>query len=247
MKKKVLIIYPEMIIGGTTTSLLSILAMFDPDKYDIDLQLQYNYGILSPRIPDYVNVLPLALPRSRSFYKYVKIISPVSVYRYLKSKSKSGLFNSQCMESDIVKFSCTNKKEYDVAISFMELWSLYYLAKKVNAKKKIAWIHADYIGAKLYIDYDRPYFEKMDNIVFVSKKCLDSFQQIALPQKIQQKLDCDKRIKIISVCRVSFNDKGLDRGIYAMAKLKDLGLLKNIVWYIVGDGPDYEKLKEMIE
>ena len=272
MKKKVLIIYPEMIIGGTTTSLLSILAMFDPDKYDIDLQLQYNYGILSPRIPDYVNVLPLALPRSRSFYKYVKIISPVSVYRYLKSKSKSGLFNSQCMESDIVKFSCTNKKEYDVAISFMELWSLYYLAKKVNAKKKIAWIHADYIGAKLYIDYDRPYFEKMDNIVFVSKKCLDSFQQIALdlssklvvvenilsqrvirqrsleplPQKLEQKLDCDKRIKIISVCRVSFNDKGLDRGIYAMAKLKDLGLLKNIVWYIVGDGPDYEKLKEMI-
>lgn len=272
MKKKILIVYPEMIIGGTTTSLLSILAMFDPNKYEIDLQLQYNYGVLSAKIPHYINILPLALPRSHSFYKYIKFFSPISLYRYLKSKLKSGLFRSQCMESDIVKFSYTNRKKYDVAISFMELWSLYYLVKKVNAKKKIAWIHADYLGAKLHIDYDKPYFDKIDNIVFVSKKCMDSFQHIApdlstklvvvenilnqktirqrslepLSQKLEQKLDCDKRIKIISVCRVSFNDKGLDRGIYAMAKLKDLGLLDNIVWYIVGDGPDKDKLKGMI-
>lgn len=273
MKKKILIIYPEMIIGGTTTSLLSILAMLDPNKYEIDLQMQYNYGILCSKIPHYVNILPLALPRSHSFYKYIKLFSPISICKYLKSKLRLGLFKSQCMESDIVKFSCKNKKKYDVAISFMELWSLYYLVKKVSAERKIAWIHVDYVGAGLYIDYDKTYFKKIDNIVFVSKKCLDSFQKIApdlssklvvvenilnkeiihqrslepLSLNLAKKIEFDKRIKIISVCRISFNHKGLDRGVYAMAKLKNLGLLDNVVWYIVGDGPDFEKLKDIID
>lgn len=272
MKKKILIIYPEMIIGGTTTSLLSILNLFDPNRYEIDLQMQYNYGILSSKIPSHINLLPLALPLSHSFYKYIKIFSPVSVYKYLHSRHQPCFFRSQCMESDIVKFSHMNKKEYDIAISFMELWSLYYLVKKVRAKKKIAWIHLDYSAAQLSIDFDRFYFKQVDNIVLVSKSCLESFQNLApdfasksiaienilsqkiiqhrslepLSQDLREKLDNDKRIKMISVCRITFADKGLDRGVYAMVKLRDLGLLNNIVWYIVGDGPDYEKLKEMI-
>ena len=34
------------------------------------------------------------------------------------------------------------EKEYDVAISY--LWPHYFVAEKVKAKKKIAWIHTDY-------------------------------------------------------------------------------------------------------
>lgn len=41
------------------------------------------------------------------------------------------------MQRDIVKFAVRNPVHYDVAISFLELWSLYYLVDKVNAEKNI--------------------------------------------------------------------------------------------------------------
>ena len=53
------------------------------------------------------------------------------------------------MQRDIVKFAVRNPVHYDVAISFLELWSLYYLVDKVNAEKKISWIHVDYKDCKV--------------------------------------------------------------------------------------------------
>lgn len=44
--------------------------------------------------------------------------------------------SAQYMQRDIVKFAVRNPVHYDVAISFLELWSLYYLVDKVNAEKK---------------------------------------------------------------------------------------------------------------
>ena len=96
MKKKILIIYPEMIIGGTTTSLLSLLGALDRNKYEVDLQMQY--------APSYVHILPLAMPLPHGFYKWIKAFSLKSLYYYLKSKWRGGASASQYMENDIVKF-----------------------------------------------------------------------------------------------------------------------------------------------
>lgn len=71
MKKKILIIYPEMIIGGTTTSLLSLLGALDRNKYEVDLQMQYAPGIFANLIPSYVHILPLAMPLPHGFYKSI--------------------------------------------------------------------------------------------------------------------------------------------------------------------------------
>ena len=38
-KIKLLIVYPEMMIGGSTTSLLGLLNELDEDRYDVDLAL----------------------------------------------------------------------------------------------------------------------------------------------------------------------------------------------------------------
>ena len=58
--KKILFVYPSMILGGSTTSLLSLLNSMDPEKYAIDLQLQSNSGPLMHEIPSHVNLLPEA-------------------------------------------------------------------------------------------------------------------------------------------------------------------------------------------
>ena len=41
-KKKILVIYPEMLVGGSTTSLLAFLNCIDKEKYEVDLQLYKN-------------------------------------------------------------------------------------------------------------------------------------------------------------------------------------------------------------
>lgn len=274
MKKKILIIYPEMIIGGTTTSLLSLLGALDRNKYEVDLQMQYAPGIFANLIPSYVHILPLAMPLPHGFYKWIKVFSLKSLYYYLKSKWRGGASASQYMENDIVKFCRKNPKEYDVAISFMERWSLYYLVKKTCAKKKISWIHVDYGAAKMFIDIDMPFFMRVDKVVLVSEKCLQNFKSIApeiakkslmienllssevvkqragvsVPRNVAKLFDeVEGKVKMVSVCRISFPHKGLDRGIKALARLKKQGEIENLIWFIIGDGPDLNNLKAMVD
>lgn len=274
MKKKILIIYPEMIIGGTTTSLLSLLGALDCNKYEVDLQMQYAPGIFANLIPSYVHILPLAMPLPHGFYKWIKAFSLKSLYYYLKSKWRGGASASQYMENDIVKFCRKNPKEYDVAISFMERWSLYYLVKKTCAKKKISWIHVDYGAAKMFIDIDMPFFMRVDKVVLVSEKCLQNFKSIApeiakkslmienllssevvkqragvsVPRNVAKLFDeVEGKVKMVSVCRISFPHKGLDRGIKALARLKKQGEIENLIWFIIGDGPDLNNLKAMVD
>lgn len=274
MKKKILIIYPEMIIGGTTTSLLSLLGALDRNKYEVDLQMQYAPGIFANLIPSYVHILPLAMPLPHGFYKWIKAFSLKSLYYYLKSKWRGGASASQYMENDIVKFCRKNPKKYDVAISFMERWSLYYLVKKTCAKKKISWIHVDYGAAKMFIDIDMPFFKKVDKIVLVSEKCLQNFKSIApeiankslmienllssevvkqraglsVPRNVAKLFEeVEGKVKMVSVCRISFPHKGLDRGVKALARLKKQGKIENLIWFIIGDGPDLNNLKAMVD
>lgn len=52
---------------------------------------------------------------------------------------------------------------------------------------------------------------------------------------------------MISVCRIAFAHKGLDRGVKALAKLKGQGKIENLIWFIIGDGPDLNNLKAMVD
>ena len=51
MKKKILFVYMGMFIGGSTTSLLSLLNTIDYEKYDVDLLLYRNNDVFVKYIP----------------------------------------------------------------------------------------------------------------------------------------------------------------------------------------------------
>jgi glycosyltransferase involved in cell wall biosynthesis len=51
--------------------------------------------------------------------------------------------------------------------------------------------------------------------------------------------------KIITVCRIVLGVKGLDRIVWCAKKMKDVG--RDFLWTIVGDGPDFEAVKNMID
>ena len=70
-KKKMLVVYPFMMMGGSTTSLLSFLQNIDKEKFDIDLLLYRNAGPLLKEIPEGVRLLPAVKKYKRRVGKLV--------------------------------------------------------------------------------------------------------------------------------------------------------------------------------
>ena len=274
MKKKLLFIYHSMIIGGSTTALLSLLNNLDPDKYEVDLQLFRNQGPLLNAIPDHVKLLPEA-ERYKGIKgrlaKLCKFIFSGHAFRFLWHKCRGGNARAELSAFQSQTLSRKNKKEYDYAIGFLEGWSDWYLAFGTKAKKKYAWLHSTYANITKEPTSELPWMELVDNIVFVTDSCREAFCE-TLPQMAEKsvtvenitdseiirkrslqidKNDADyqtfatsEKFKIITVCRITIQVKGLDRIVHAAKVLKEKGYA--FLWYIVGDGEDKEELQAMI-
>ena len=70
----------------------------------------------------------------------------------------------------------TIETEYDIAISF--LTPHYYVADKINAKVKLAWIHTDYSNYLLNVKSELKMWGKYDAIASISEKCTEGFLKV---------------------------------------------------------------------
>ena len=275
MKKKILFVYDEMLIGGSTTSLLSILNSIDYDRFEVDLNLYYNKGALFDQIPKQVNILPQAsmLPQSAKG-KFIKILRSFFAGDFLRALyygiviDKKLKLNSQAMIYGRVTNSRKLEVEYDTAIGFLENWPNVFVALKTKAKRKIGWVHVDWKGANLKPIVEDKAYSKLDTIVLVSQKCLDNYNDVfpkfknktvyienILSQRTIRNMSHnfaadlaidEAKINLVSACRIEFHHKGLDRGVKAFAKLREDNLVENYHWYIIGNGSDINNLRNMI-
>lgn len=277
-KKKILIIYPEMIMGGSTTALIAFLNGIDKQKYAVDLQLYKNRGPLFADIPQGITLLPEAFAypgRLGSLIKTAKCILTGALFVARAEKRKVGKpgYSGQVLGQFQAKhLSRKPVKKYDVAIGFMEGWTNRYLAYKVCADKKIGWMHNTFANIAEIPRLEEDWMHRVDKVIFVADNCTEDFQK-AMPQmagkaetvyniidsellrrRAQEECGGDPDyarmrnatgMKLVTVCRLSMYHKGLDRIVWCAKKLKENG--RDFLWTIVGDGPDGEKLKAMIE
>lgn len=274
MKKKVLISYPEMFLGGSTTSLLSLLNTIDLNKYEIDLIMYKNQGDFMSDLPRGINVLPSAeIYKNTKLTKVKKLLTLIynglifkALFYQIRYKKKLGL-NGQVMAYAQASLSKKLTKKYDVAIGYLELWANAFVLNNVNAKKIVTWIHVDYSNAQYVPEIDIHQLEKSDAIVCVSIECLTNFNKdfpslakktVFLDNILSEKYiryKADEKIldfsgnysglKFITVCRLSIHTKGIDRAIAAMKKLTEEGY--DFKWYIVGEGGEYDLIEDMIK
>ncbi|MGK4197774.1 glycosyltransferase [Fusobacterium sp. HC1336] len=275
MKKKILIASYDLEIGGVERSLISMLNNFDYERYDVELLLYNHSGEFMPLILKNVKLLPentkyksirlgigtlikageynLAFQRLRAKYGY----------EYRKDKSLDDTYQMQLMWKYCNPYFPKVEEEYDVAISY--LWPHNFVAEKVRAKKKIAWIHTDYSNISPDRNIDLEVWDKFDSIVGVSEKCVATFlklypslkkkcvvvENITSPEfirkmseeQVSEKFEKDK-FNLLTVARFS-HAKGIDQGVEAIKLLRDRGI-DNIKWYIVGYGGDENKIRELI-
>lgn len=276
-KKSILIAYPAMMLGGSTTSLLSILYNLDYSKYEVDLALDFYTGDWMSDIPNQVKLLE---PVYRYQGKKERYIHRLLSLKYMVIKGISKIMEiidgypvrgQQFLEMMDVDFYRDIETEYDVAVSFLEGQTCKYVANHVKAKKKIAWLHVDYKESRMYAKYDRPSLQKYKHIIHVSERCLNSFTEMYpdfadrssvienilskarlrhLAEELTENLTIDEeRINVVTTCRITYYQKGLDRTLDAISKIadEDNELQKKIHWYIIGNGPDYENFKQRVK
>ena len=278
--KEILISSFDMEVGGVERSLISLLENFNYKKFNVDLMLYRHCGDFMKLLPNRHNLLS-EVDEYASFRKSIgQLFKEGKVklgYARLRAKIKAknlseklnlsepGNVQMQLMWKYSMKYLPKLEKKYDVAISY--LWPHYFVAEKVSAKKKIAWIHTDFSTIETDIKEDLRIWNKFDNIVAVSEECKNSFlnkypslnnkvsviENITSPEfinkmsqeNLEKEIADDNSFKLISVARLS-HAKGIDNAVRALKILKDRGL-NNIKWYVVGYGGDEEMIRYLIK
>lgn len=279
---KVLIVINDLGSGGAQKSLVSFLTCLSEKNqlkdYEIDLLVSNKSGIFLERVPKDVNLLntdaklvwmncPLnnrSLRKSATFSSIILKIKWIVIYRY--NKKNGNYYAGKTLWESWKKYIAYNDKEYDVAISYMDGWPNYYVMEKVQARKKVLWIHNEYQKLGYDSTYDLNFYMQCDEIITISKKCKLSFietfpqltkkihvlENISLASNIIRRSEefspeefyNDGKQRIVSVGRLC-EQKGFDIAIEAAKSLKQRGV--SFIWYILGDGPEKNKLMSLIK
>lgn len=279
MKKHILIISHALELGGAERSLLGLLDALNPERWDIDLFLLRHEGELMDFIPSYVHVLPpvpaytvLARPMKDTLGEghllltAARLAGKIAAGRYAK---KHGHTESAVDLEYSHKFTCPFMpaiqldKTYDLAVSF--LTPHYFVAEKVQARKKIAWIHTDYSQVQVNATSELAMWDAYDFIASISDAVTDSFLSVfpSLKKKIVRienilpaaliKEQANEfvpeeempsgGIRILSIGRLCY-PKNFDNIPDICTQL--LQKNNNVYWYLIGFGPDEALIRQRI-
>ena len=279
MKKSLLIVSHALEIGGAERSLIGLLDALDPERWDIDLFLLRHQGELIADIPEYVNLLPevpaytvLARPMKDTLREghvlltAARLTGRIAAGRYAK---KHGHTESGVALEYSHKFTCPLMPkiqpgtEYDLAISF--LTPHYFVAKKVRAKKKVAWIHTDYSRVQVNIPSETAMWSAYDHIASISDAVTESFLKTfpglkpkivlienILPERLIKRqalkpigtdMPANGYIRLLSIGRYC-TAKNFDNIPDICARLVSAG--QNVKWYLIGYGGDEELIRQKI-
>lgn len=274
-KKRILFVNYSLHSGGIEKSLVTVLSLFDYEKYDVDLQLFANEGLFLERVPRQVNLLgplfpaeyrlnirqalPALLKKGRPLLALCRLLVSLAGLKGTMGERLVKMWKVERL------FARPAEKEYDCAVSFMEGQPIYYNVEKVKSRRKIGFIHGDYEAMGLLADFDRGYVAKLDALCTVSESCLASLRKV-FPENAER---CHVVYNIISADFMrslaqqgkGFDDgfsglrilsiarlshqKGLDIAMPAVAGLAKEGL--PFRWYIIGVGPEEAQLKSMAQ
>lgn len=274
---KTIIISNNLGCGGAQKSLVSMLSLLSKeDGMSIDLMILDEESTFFDNIPNWINRIhppkemkALHMPIGRLLKAKlnlgIKIKSVISKF-LLKIQKKEDYNTVQRIWNSWKGLIPNCKEEYDLAISYVDGFSNYYLIDKVKSRKKIIWVHNEYEKLSYSAKYDLPYFKKADKIVTISDLCVKSLQEsfttlsenkfAMLPnlssgkiiwemanKGIPEEFEGRKNI-IVSIGRLN-EQKGFDIAINAAKEMQSM--IDEFYWFVIGGGELQEKLQKQID
>lgn len=276
-KESILFVIDSLHCAGAEKSLTTLLSLLNYSKYDVDLQLFGYGGALEELVPKEVNIL-----KPMEYIKFSSLSTKNAVIKSLKNMNfkmlssrlkfslairKDNYSNAQKARVYWQKVSNViekNNKEYDIAISYAQGVPTFYVAEKVCAKKKLAWVNVSYKLEDEDRIFQEHFYDKYNKIVAVSDSAknifLETFPKYTDKLEIIYDINDADFIKKMSDQGQSYNDnytglriltigrlanqKGYDMALEACKILKEKGI--EFKWYSLGIGPLKEEIEKYI-
>lgn len=244
--KKVLFLIHDLGYGGAEKVLVNLANNLNKEKYDVSIQTLFDCGVNREYIKEHVKYIP--------GWKYM----------FRGNAPLMKLFSPSFLEKKVIK------GDYDIVISFLE-GPCARIASAFN-EKKLAWIHIEHLSKESLAGSFRSFsemkncYEQFDKIICVAETVKNNFVDLSEVNNSvevlynvnetdniinQAKEPQDLIVKngscvnIVSVGRLIINHKGFERLIKVHKKLLDNGVNNKV--YILGEGPDKEELKALID
>ena len=264
--RKILFVVDERQMGGVSVLLDDILKRINLKKFNVDVMVLHNNGDYLDDLPEGVDVIygspffevvDLSLKeviKTKNIFKIIKKI-------YLVFLMKTGLIKGKIKKE---RMKCLSKK-YDTEVAFKDGFTALFTAYG-DSEKKIHWLHTDYVmhdcTAKYHNLFEKT-FPLFDKIIGISHAVVERFNQvypgiqceviynlidIAKIKKMGEENDIHlgDGINFVSCGRIH-EMKGYDRLINVFHRLDDMGLLKHVSLTIIGDGPDFSKVQNLVQ
>lgn len=275
MKKSILFVINSMGCGGAEKSLLSLLSLLDYTKYDVTLQMFRRGGMFEGLLPkevqiredlDYTVFCGKSLMTQLRSFDLRRIKARVCTSLFLRSNVKHGrpLHDAQAYWKYAAAAYDPLPEQYDVAIAWGQGTPTHFVAEKVKAQKKFAWVNVNYEAAGHQAAFDEPYYKKYDGIVCVSEELRSIFDKVfpryskktvtildinnpkTITSMAQQAISLpnDDGLTLVTVGRL-VPQKGYDIATKAAWLLKERGV--KFHWYVVGGGDSAPIEKEIAQ
>ena len=192
MRKSILFVINSLGCGGAEKSLLSLLSLLDYDKYDVTLQMFRRGGMFEELLPpevhirkelDYTAFCSQSMAKQMLSFDLRRIAARVRTSLFLRSNAKKGspLHDAQAYWKYSAAAYDPLPERYDVAIAWGQGTPTHFVAEKVRAQKKFAWVNADYENVGHNKDFDCKYYAAFTGIICVSDKLCLTLQK-AFPE-----------------------------------------------------------------
>ena len=176
-------------IGGVETSLINLLLALDPQRVEVDLLVYDPRGEMMEFIPSWVK--QIEAPKT---YRYIerplketllagewrmvwaRLRAKWAMRQYRKQRQpKDGSAYNSYIEQYVTPIlpSLAHLGHYDLAISYLNPHNI--VLQKVNASKKVAWLHTDHSAIDVNAALDLPIWNGFDHIVSISDQVSETF------------------------------------------------------------------------
>lgn len=285
MRKKLLFITNTMGLAGAETALVQLLKKLDSmGEYELYLYSILPLGELFDRVPEKVHILNNRISNGSvySLFGYARIARAIlysffykltgfKLLGYMIGNIKEQRATGRKLQADKLLWRLLSdgrpalEGNYDLAISYIEGASAYFLSDKVNARHKAAFIHIDYQKAGYTPFMDKDCYRVAEKIFVVSNEVGEKFSGVYPMYRDKVRLfrnlldiegirrgakaetgfsDGFDGIRLLTVGRLHYQ-KGYDIAIEALAKMLEDGY--HVRWYVIGEGPERQKLELLIK
>lgn len=276
MKKKILFVIPSLWSGGAEKSFITVLSLFDYEKYEVDLLAFRRDGLFAEKLPKEINLIydtekyemfDTGIKTSvKYFLKKFDFISAVERVKYSKLFGEPDDFERDKKIWKILrkKLPVINKK-YDCAIAYTENYACKFVCDEVNADRKICYLHTDLKTYEHNSESFKDRFEKADRIVTVSENCRRSFceefpemaDRISVIENITSRELVRREATEKDVYPEKTSDETRILTVGRIVPVKNIGLAaeacaelrnrgRNVRWYHIGTGDGENELKRKI-